>query len=182
MKLQEELPVDHHLAGVYRYGAAFCGVVLIIFGCLGLADALTPFSTSGSVAGLTTNTALSIISLAVGAALVVGGIVGGGFASNLNMTVGTLFLLSGFYHVFTLDRPANFLDFGMSNVVFSFVTGLMILTFGMYGRVSSKLPHDNPYWRRRHPEQAAREDSARQARARAGLPAGSPGAGAARGH
>ncbi|MGW6488721.1 DUF4383 domain-containing protein, partial [Streptomyces sp. NPDC055056] len=30
-------------------------------------------------------------------------------------------------------------------------------TFGMYGRVSSKLPHDNPYWQRRHARQAARE-------------------------
>ncbi|MET8687223.1 DUF4383 domain-containing protein [Streptomyces sp. NPDC004732] len=163
MKLQDELPLDHHLAGVYRYGAAFCGVVLLVFGCLGLADALKPFGTNGNVAGLDTNTALSIISLTVGTALVVGGIVGGTFASGLNMTVGTLFLLSGFYHLFTLDRPANFLDFGMPNVVFSFVVGLMILTFGMYGRVSSKLSHDNPFWRRRHPEQAAREDMRRVA-------------------
>ncbi|MFC8127117.1 DUF4383 domain-containing protein [Streptomyces sp. NPDC057302] len=170
MKLRDELPVDHHLAAVYRYGAAFCGLVLITFGCLGLADALTPLSTNGEVAGLSTNVALSVISLVVGAALVVGGFVGGTFASALNMSVGTLFLLSGFYHLFTLDRPANFLDFGMTNVLFSFVAGLMILTFGMYGRVSSKLSHDNPFWRRRHPEQAAREDDTRQATARAGLP------------
>ncbi|MFF3645550.1 DUF4383 domain-containing protein [Streptomyces sp. NPDC002564] len=179
MKLQDELPVDHHLAGVYRYGAAFCGLVLIAFGCLGLADALTPFSTSGNVAGLATNTALSVISLVVGAALVAGGVVGGTFASDLNMTVGTLFILSGFYHLFTLDRPANFLDFGMSNVVFSFVVGLLILTFGMYGRVSSKLPHDNPFWRRRHPEQAAREDVARHAAVRTALASAEPGTGPA---
>ncbi|MEU6762415.1 DUF4383 domain-containing protein [Streptomyces sp. NPDC046853] len=170
MKLQDELPVDHHLAAVYRYGAAFCGLVLIAFGCLGLADALTPLSTNGEVAGLSTNVALSVISLAVGAALVLGGFVGGTFASTLNMTVGALFLLSGFYHLFTLDRPANFLDFGMTNVLFSFVAGLMILTFGMYGRVSSKLPHDNPFWRLRHPEQAAREDGTGSTAGRPELP------------
>ncbi|MFE1231832.1 DUF4383 domain-containing protein [Streptomyces sp. NPDC058745] len=158
MKLRDELPVDHHLARVYRSGAALCGLILITFGCLGLADALSPFDTSGDrILGMSTNTTLSILSLTFGLALVAGAVIGGNIASTLNMTVGTLFLLSGFAHLFVLDKPANFLDFGMTNVLFSFVMGLLVLTFGMYGRVSSKLPHDNPYWQRRHPEQAARE-------------------------
>lgn len=38
----------------------------------------------------------------------------------------------------------------MQNVIFSLVTGLLLMTFGMYGRVSGSLPHDNPYWRARH--------------------------------
>lgn len=163
MKLKDELPVDHHLARVYRLGAAACGLILLTFGCLGFADALSPFNTSGDrIAGMTTNTTLSIISILVGLALLGGAAVGGNFASTLNMTVGTLFVLSGFYHLFVLDRPANFLDFGMTNVVFSFVMGLLIVTFGMYGRVSSKLSHDNPYWRQRHPREAARESLARR--------------------
>ncbi|MFJ6988443.1 MULTISPECIES: DUF4383 domain-containing protein [unclassified Streptomyces] len=175
MRLRDELPVDHRLARVYRYGAAFCGVVLLVFGSLGFADALTPFDTDGQqVAGLTTNGVLSLISVVVGLALVAGGVVGGNFASTLNMVVGSLFLLSGFVHVFILDRSANVLDFGMTNVMFSFVMGLVILTFGMYGRVSSKLSHDNPYWRRRHPREAARESLARRRAAassdRPGLP------------
>ncbi|MGW7104392.1 DUF4383 domain-containing protein [Streptomyces sp. NPDC054838] len=158
MKLKDELPVDHHLATVYRYGAAFCGVVLIVFGCLGFADALSPFDTAGDeIAGMTTNVALSVISTVVGLVLIGGAVVGGNIASTLNMTVGAFFLLSGFAHLFVLDRRANVLDFGMTNVVFSFVMGLIVLSFGMYGRVSGKLPHDNPYWRRRHPGEAARE-------------------------
>ncbi|GAA0279899.1 hypothetical protein GCM10010302_17060 [Streptomyces polychromogenes] len=40
------------------------------------------------------------------------------------------------------------MDFGLSNVVFSFL---------MYGRVSGGLDHDNPYWQRRHPERVVRE-------------------------
>ncbi|MFF6959483.1 DUF4383 domain-containing protein [Streptomyces sp. NPDC008317] len=161
MKLQDELPHDHHLATVYRFGAAFCGLVLIVFGALGFADALGFFDTHGSkVAGLSTNGALSVISLVVGAALILGGIVGGNFASTLNMTVGALFLLSGFVNLAVLDRSANVLNFRMPNVIFSFVMGLLIITFGMYGRVSSRLPHDNPYWRSRHPEQADREAAA----------------------
>ncbi|WP_327372929.1 DUF4383 domain-containing protein [Streptomyces sp. NBC_01216] len=163
MKLRDELPVDHHLAKVYRTGAALCGLILIAFGCLGLADALSPFDTSGDrVLGMTTNTTLSILSLVFGLALVGGAVIGGNVASTLNMAVGTLFLLSGFGHLFVLDRPANFLDFGMTNVMFSFVMGLLIVTFGMYGRVSSKLPHDNPYWQRRHPGHAGHAGEAEQ--------------------
>ncbi|GGX37222.1 hypothetical protein GCM10010353_60520 [Streptomyces chryseus] len=109
---------------------------------------------------MTTNVALSVISTVVGLALLVGAVIGGNFASTLNMTVGGLFVLSGFAHIFVLDRPANILDFGMTNVVFSFVMGLVVATFGMYGRVSSKLSHDNPYWRRRHPDGAAENTAA----------------------
>lgn len=172
MELKDELPLDHKLAQVYRWGAAFCGVVLLVFGCLGLADELSPFDTNGSqIAGMSTNGVLSIISVVVGLALVAGGVVGGNFASTLNMVVGTLFLISGFVHVFIVGKGANVLDFGMTNVIFSFVMGLVILTFGMYGRVSSRLPHDNPYWRRRHPREAAAEAAAHRA-----LQAGSPAA------
>ncbi|MGP3775840.1 DUF4383 domain-containing protein [Streptomyces sp. SDT5-1] len=163
MRLSEELPVDGRLARVYRYGAGLCGVVLLVFGTLGLADRLSPFSTDGTrIAGLSTNGALSVISIVVGVLLIGGAVIGGNFASTLNMTIGALFVLSGFYHVFVLDRPANFLGFGMTNVVFSFVMGLIIAIFGMYGRVSGGLPHDNPYWRRRHPREAARETLARR--------------------
>jgi hypothetical protein len=38
----------------------------------------------------------------------------------------------------------------MSNVIFSFVAGLLLLTFGLYGRVSGGLTADNPYYRGRH--------------------------------
>ncbi|MEU6537073.1 DUF4383 domain-containing protein [Streptomyces sp. NPDC047000] len=183
MNLKDELPVDHGLASVYRYGAALCGVVLLVFGVLGFADELSPFSTDGrSIAGMSTNGVLSLVSVVVGLALVGGAIVGGNFASTLNMTVGTLFLLSGFAHLAVLERPANILDFGMSNVLFSFVMGLIILTFGMYGRVSGGLPHDNPYWRRRHAREAARERlAARRLAAGGGRPSVAVPAGTAPG-
>ncbi|WNF30725.1 DUF4383 domain-containing protein [Streptomyces sp. C11-1] len=161
MKLSDELPVDHRLATVYRIGAGLCGTILLVFGILGFAQRLSFFDTSGDrIAGLSTNGLLSLISVVVGVLLIAGAAVGGNAASTLNMTIGSLFLLSGFAHLFILDRSANVLDFGMPNVVFSFVMGLLILTFGMYGRVTGGLPHDNPYWRHRHPEQADREAEA----------------------
>ncbi|GGZ81809.1 DUF4383 domain-containing protein [Streptomyces subrutilus] len=160
MNLRDELPVDHRLTLVYRIGAAGCGVLLLAFGCLGFTNELGFFSTEGArVAGLSTNGLLSLVSLVVGAVLVVAACVGGNVASTVNMVVGGLFVLSGFVNLFLIGKSANLLDFSMSNVIFSFVMGLLILTFGMYGRVTGGLPHDNPYWRRRHPEQAAREDA-----------------------
>ncbi|MFD6415781.1 DUF4383 domain-containing protein [Streptomyces sp. NPDC060194] len=172
MKLKDEFPVDHKLATVYRYGSGFCGIVLLVFAGLGFADGLTSFDTDAEVAGMSSNLALSIISVVFGVALIVGAFVGGNFASTLNMAVGTLFLLSGFYHIFAIGRGPNPFDFGVTNVYFSFLMGLVILTFGMYGRVSSKLSHDNPYWVRRHPREAARE---RLASRRAALEGGSRG-------
>ncbi|WP_316521333.1 DUF4383 domain-containing protein [Kitasatospora brasiliensis] len=152
MKLQDTLPpVDRRLAMVWRIGAGLGGIFLIVFGILGLADHPGFLATHGDrIAGLSTNGALSILSIVAGAVLVLGAVIGGNFASNLNMAVGVLFVLSGFYGLTVLGRPdANILNFRMSNVLFAFVFGIVVTTFGMYGRVSSHLPHDNPFWRKR---------------------------------
>lgn len=151
MKLQDELPVDHKLAQVYRIGAGLGGVFLLVFGILGLAGHPGFLSTSGDeVAGMSTNGALSVLSIVVGGVLIAGAVIGGNVASNINMAAGVLFILSGFYGLTVLGRPdANILNFRMSNVLFAFIFGFAVLTFGMYGRVSSHLPHDNPYWRKR---------------------------------
>ncbi|RSS56321.1 DUF4383 domain-containing protein [Streptomyces sp. WAC07061] len=161
MRLRDELPLDHRLSRVYGVGAALCGLLLLLFGCLGFAGSLTAFGTDGTrIAGLSTNGLLSLISVLFGLLLVGAAVVGGNLASTVNIAVGVLFVVSGFVHLFLIGKEANILDFGMSNVVFSFLMGLLVMTFGMYGRVSGGLAHDNPYWRRRHPEQAARETTA----------------------
>ncbi|MFE9725246.1 DUF4383 domain-containing protein [Streptomyces sp. NPDC005794] len=159
IRLDEHLPVDHSLSRFYRVGAGLMGLVLLAFGILGLIDRIGFFDTGGdTVAGLNTNGALSILSICVGLLLFVGMVIGGNFASTLNMVLGVAFVLSGFVNLALLDSSMNFLAFHMQNVLFSFVVGLLLMMFGMYGRVSGGLPHDNPYWRARHPEQAAREE------------------------
>jgi hypothetical protein len=85
-------------------------------------------------------------------------VIGGNTASNINMVMGVLFVLAGFVGLMVLDSSANRLAFHISNVIFSFVFGFVILTFGMYGRVSGHLPQDNPYWKQRHPGGTARPD------------------------
>lgn len=158
-RLDEHLPVDHGLSKVYRIGAGLMGLILLAFGILGLTHHIGFFDTGGdTVSGLQTNGALSVLSIVVGVILFVGMVIGGNFASNLNLTFGILFLLSGFVNLALLQTDANFLAFKIQNVLFSFVVGLMLMVFGMYGRVSGGLPSDNPYWRARHPEEAERFD------------------------
>ncbi len=170
LRLDEHLPTGHRLSRVYRIGAGLMGLVLLTFGILGFTGQVGFFSTNGDrIAGLSSNGALSVLSVVAGPLLFAGMVAGGNFASNLNMVLGVLFVLSGFVNLAVLNTSANFLAFGMSNVLFSFVFGLVLMTFGMYGRVHSHLPHDNPYWQQRHPREAERERLAREG---AGAPDG----------
>lgn len=158
MKLNEDLPVDHRLSNVYRFGAGLIGGALIIFGLLGLVGRLPFFSTEGQViAGLSTNGALSFISVAFGALLVGGAVIGGVFASTLNTVLGIGFIASGLVNLALLDTAYNLLAFRLPNVIFSFVVGLLLMTFGMYGRFSGGLAPDNPFWLARHPDAADRQ-------------------------
>ncbi|GGQ51787.1 DUF4383 domain-containing protein [Kitasatospora griseola] len=160
MRLHDELPVDHRLGQVYRYGAGLGGLFLVAFGILGLTGGSPGFidTTGKQVLGMSSNGALSVLSLVAGGILILGAIIGGNTASDINMIMGVLFVLAGFVGLMVLDSSANRLAFHIGNVVFSFIFGFVILTFGMYGRVSSHLPQDNPYWKRRHEHDAERPD------------------------
>ncbi|MER5543082.1 DUF4383 domain-containing protein [Streptomyces sp. NPDC001118] len=160
IEFDKHLPVDHRLNTVYRIGAGLIGAFLVAFGILGLIHHIGYFDTGGAtVTGLNTNGTLSVLSICIGAILLVGMVIGGNVASTLNMVLGILFLLNGFLFLGLLDTPHNFLAFKIQNVLFSFVVGLLLMTFGMYGRVGSTLPHDNPYWRARHPDAVEREQA-----------------------
>ncbi|HZF88691.1 DUF4383 domain-containing protein [Streptomyces sp.] len=166
ISFDDHLPVDHRLNRVYRIGAGLMGLVLVAFGILGLIGKVGFFDTRGDeVAGLNTNGALSVLSICVGLLLFVGMVIGGNFASTLNMIVGVAFVLSGFLNLGLLGTEYNFLAFRIQNVLFSFVFGVVLMTFGMYGRVGSALPQDNPYFRARHPELATDTDEDRVQRA-----------------
>ncbi|WP_224390965.1 DUF4383 domain-containing protein [Pseudonocardia sp. ICBG1293] len=134
------------LNGLHRVSSALVGIVLLVFGALGLTDNLDFFSTTGSpVLGLSTNLLLSTVSLVVGALLVGAAARGERFASTVSTTVGALFLLSGVVNVLLIGTPYNVLAFRMPNVVFSLLVGLVMLVLGAYGRFSGRLPSDNPY-------------------------------------
>lgn len=164
MKMDRYLPPEHPLSKVYRYGAALFGIGLIVFGALGFAQRLTLFTTHGVVIfGLSSNGLLSAISIVVGLVLVWAAITGGAAASTTNAVAGGLFLLSGLANLAVLDTPLNVLAFRIQNVVFSLVVGMLLLFVGLYGRVSGRLPEDNPYRMARHHEAPDADHSAERA-------------------
>ncbi len=136
---------------LHRVGAVVFGVGLGVFGALGLVDRLEPFSTTGQpVLGLSSNGLLSMISLVVAAVLITAGLRGGRVASTVLVVVGAAFLLSGLVNTLVLGTPLNLLAFRIPNVVFSFVSGALLLFLGAWGRFSGRLPDDNPYRQERH--------------------------------
>ncbi|MDT0306047.1 DUF4383 domain-containing protein [Streptomyces sp. DSM 44917] len=162
-RLDEHLPVDRRLSRVYRIGAGLMGLGLVIFGVRGVTAGIGMFDTGDeSVWGLKTNGALGLLSIVVGLLLFAGMLRGGNVASSLNLLIGVAFVLSGFVNLALLETEANVLNFGMPNVIFSFAVGLVLMTFGMYGRVSGRLPHDNPYWKARNPQADAEEGRRRE--------------------
>ena len=134
------------LATVHRAGAILLGLALWVFGILGFQNQLGYFETTGkAVLGLNSNGLLSTVSLVVGAVLIAAGARGGPTASTVTAVIGGLFILSGLANLAVLNTSANLLAFSISNVFFSLVAGLVLLTLGLYGRVSGGLRADNPY-------------------------------------
>lgn len=161
MKMDRYLPPDHPLSKVYRYGAALFGLGLVVFGLLGFVRRLTFVTTQGVVIfGLSTNGLLSLISIVVGGVLIWAAIRGGAMASTTNAVIGGLFVLSGIANLAVLHTPLNLLAFQVSNVIFSLIVGMLLLFVGLYGRVSMRLPEDNPYRMARHHEDPDADHSA----------------------
>jgi uncharacterized protein DUF4383 len=144
-------PPGSRLDLVHRIGAAVLGTGLGVFGILGFVDRLDFLALHGKVVlGLASNGLLSMISLIVGAVLIGAALRGGRISSTITVAVGLLFLLSGLLNLAVLDTKFNLLAFRLSNVVFSFIAGMLLLFLGAYGRFSGGLPADNPYYQRRH--------------------------------
>lgn len=134
---------------VHRGGAAALGVFLWVFAIVGFLHRPPPVSTAERVFGLYTNGALSTISLVVGAVLLLSAWRSGRSASTVTASIGVLFLLSGLAHLLIINTSLNILSFGLSNIFFSLVVGIVLLGIGAYGRLAGHKPPDSPYRRRR---------------------------------
>jgi hypothetical protein len=144
-------PSGSRLDLVHRIGAAALGAGLCVFGILGFIDRLKFLAVHGKVVlGLASNGLLSTISVIVGAVLIGAALRGGRISSTITVVVGLLFLLSGLFNLAVLDSKFNLLAFRLSNVIFSFIAGTLLLVLGAYGRFSGGLSADNPYYQRRH--------------------------------
>ena len=159
MRMDRYLPPEHPLSRFYRIASALFGACLMIFGVLGLINEVPLFTTRGiDILGLSSNGLLAVISVVVGAVLIAAAAWGGPVASSTTTVIGGLFVLSGLINLGLLNTPWNLFAFRMQNVLFSLIAGLVLVFFGLYGRLSGGLPEDNPFVRYRRQEPPAEEE------------------------
>ena len=139
----DHLPINHPLRPLWRGLAFLAGVYILVFGILGFINArdagLDWFAQEGlpSVLFLKANPAFSLLSIVVGAVVVIGAVVGRNVDRWINLLAGVVFLLAGMAMLLLLRTDINFLGFTVSACVASFILGLIMFTAGLYGRVGS---------------------------------------------
>jgi hypothetical protein len=151
---------------MHRVSALVIGAFLLVFGGLGMLHRVPLTSSTGEqVLGLSSNGLLAGLSVVVGGVLIVAGVIGGHQASTVSTALGALFVLSGLVNAVVLGTSMNLLAFRISNVVFSFVVGTVLLVTGAYGRFTGHLPLSSPYHRDEADDTAELTEEERAARA-----------------
>ena len=145
--------IDERVYAVQRIGAVVVGLILLVFGLLGLTSGVPFLSTQGRpLMGLSSNGLLSVLSVVVAGVLIGAALRSPRVASTVMIVLGVLFLTSALVNMSLLRTGLNLLAFRMSNVIFSIGVGLVLLLLGAYGRISGHLPPDSPY---AHPHERA---------------------------
>ena len=135
------IPVNHRLQPWYRMLAGACGVFVLVFGIIGTINTVgDPLFHRGAdtVFGLRLNLAFAIISIIVGAVIVLGALIGRNVDHFINMVGAGVFLVAGVLMMGLLQTNANFLNFRMGTCIVSFLIGTVLLVAGLYGRVGDE--------------------------------------------
>jgi hypothetical protein len=168
MPMFGHLPLNHRFRNLYRFLAALTGLYVLVLGIAGLSASWGKgvFARDAAVAlGLRTNVAFSILSIVVGAAVLIGIILNHNWDHLLNLFGGLAFLLAGMLMLGLLQTDLNVLNFTVGKCVVSFLIGLVLFTAGLYTRVGSaeqvRFEEQRRHSRRESPaERAAREAAA----------------------
>jgi hypothetical protein len=132
-------PVNHPLRPIYRALGFFAGAYLVVFGIVGL------IQTSGHdfagktgvrVLGQESNLLWSIITLILGAIVVVSTVIGRNLDAETDRFLGWGMLVLGSYGLATSRTDADFLGFSISTVVVTYLVGLMLITTSLYSKVA----------------------------------------------
>lgn len=132
-------PVNHPLRPLYRALSAVAGAYLILFGIVGL------IVTSGDglfgqpddrVLGQGANLFWSIVSLVLGAVVLIVIVIGRNLAVEVDKYLGWGLLVVGSYELATIRTDANFLGFSVSTVVVTYLVGLVLILAGLYAKTA----------------------------------------------
>ena len=135
------IPVNHRLRQFYRGVAILVGLYLLIFGIVGVIQcAGDPFFDRGDVTvlGLHTNMAFALLSIAAGAVVLVGAVMGRNADHFINMAMGGLFMFVGVFGLIIIRSDLNKLNFTVATCVVSSLLGTALLIAGLYGKTGTE--------------------------------------------
>jgi hypothetical protein len=149
-------PVNHPLRPLYRALGGLAGLYLVVFGVVGLlvtgGDGL--FATdAGRVLGQGSNLAWSILSIVLGAVILIATVVGRNLDVAVNTYLGWALLVIGTFILAVIRTEVNILNFTISTVIVTYILGLVLILAGLYGKVAA--PEDAGAPRQERERQAA---------------------------
>jgi hypothetical protein len=136
--MASHLPVNHHLRGFWRVLSTLAGLYVLIFGIAGAVQTsgMKTFDTHGErVLGLTTNPGFSMISIGVGAIIVIASLVGRNIDVAVNLVLSVIFICAGLFSLAFLRTDLNYFAFSVTNCVVSYALGTIVGVSSLYGRV-----------------------------------------------
>ena len=131
-------PVNHPLRPIYRALAALAGAYLVLFGILGAivtgSDGLFG-NPDDRVLGQQTNLFWSLVSILVGAIVLIATLIGRNSDTLIDRFFGWGLLVVGSYELAVIRTDANFLNFSISTVVVTYLLGLILIMAAYYSKV-----------------------------------------------
>lgn len=137
--MASHIPVNHHLRPLYRVLAALTGGFLLVFGAVGFArtgEAEWFAEGDWTALGLPTNRAFAVLSLLVGAVVLVAALIGRNVDRTVNLVGGIGFLVAGTVWMPLSHTSLNVFNVTVANTIVSYIIGMVLLAAGLYGKVS----------------------------------------------
>ncbi|GAA4931512.1 DUF4383 domain-containing protein [Actinoplanes utahensis] len=134
-------PVNHPLRPIYRIVGFITGAYLVAFGIIGFITTSGEDFTGPGVRALGqgSNMAWSIVSLALGAIVLLGTAVGRNIDVAIDQYLGWGLLVLGSYELCVLRTDdVNFFGFTMSTVIVTYIVGLLLITVSLYSKSAPK--------------------------------------------
>jgi hypothetical protein len=128
-------PINHPARPIYRVISGLIGLYLVLFGALGL-------FVDGRVFGQGTNVANSLVSIALGAIILIATVIGRNLDAAVNKYLGYGLMALGLLTLAFLRTDANVLDHTVSTSVVWMLLGITLLMAGMYGKVGTSDERD----------------------------------------
>lgn len=134
-------PVNHPLRPVYRALAGLTGLYFVIFGVIGLivTGGDGPFARdTDRVLGQGSNLAWSIVSIVIGAVVIIATILGRNRDGAVDTYLGWGLLVIGTFALAVLRTDVNIFHFTISTVIVTYLAGLVLILAGLYSTVADE--------------------------------------------